>query len=127
MPSLNELHLLRANLYDKGLEIFTQSLLVLNGSKRQPIVRLDWITSESSSLDKSSTEPKVRPIHSFNFNEEIMNKSILTIMLLTSLNAHASHTGLWRAIVALGGPNIGPSSSSQPASTTHSLSGRSRN
>lgn len=32
-----------------------------------------------------------------------MNKSILTIMLLTSLNAHASHTGLWRAIGALGG------------------------
>lgn len=66
LPSLNELHLLRANLYDKGLGNFSPNLYwsSTEASVNQSFA-LDWITGESSSLDKSSTEPKVRPIHSF--------------------------------------------------------------
>ncbi len=66
LPSLNELQLLRNNLYTTGLGDFSQNLywssteISVNQSWA-----LGWVTGESSSVYKSSTEPRVRAIHAF--------------------------------------------------------------
>jgi hypothetical protein len=66
LPSLNELHLLRANLYDKGLGNLSSHFYwsSTEASVNQSFA-LDWSTGESVSMNKASTEPQVRAVHSF--------------------------------------------------------------
>lgn len=66
LPSLNELHLLRANLYDKGIGTFSSNFYWSSTEANvNQALALNWVTGEFSSLDKSNAEPLVRPIHSF--------------------------------------------------------------
>lgn len=66
LPSLNELQLLRANLYDKGLGAFSESSYWTSTEVNvNQALTMIWNTGESILSDKSSTEPKVRAIHAF--------------------------------------------------------------
>lgn len=66
LPSLIELHLLRTNLYDKGIGNFSSNLYWSSTEANvNQSLAFNWVTGESISLDKSSSEPLVRPIHSF--------------------------------------------------------------
>ena len=66
LPSLSELQLLRANLYDKGLGTFSEGLYwSSNENSVNQAKSLHWLSGEVTLSDKSSAKPKVRPIHAF--------------------------------------------------------------
>jgi hypothetical protein len=66
LPSLHELQLIRANLYTKGIGDFSEGLYWTSTEVTvNQAFTVNWITGESTRTDKASTEPNVRPIHSF--------------------------------------------------------------
>lgn len=66
LPSLHELQLIRANLYTKGIGDFSEKFYWTSTEVTvNQAFTVNWITGESTRTDKASTEPNVRPIHSF--------------------------------------------------------------
>lgn len=66
LPSLNELQLVKANLYDTGARVMSSSIYWTSteGNVNQAMT-FDWNTGGTELMDKSSFEPKVRAIHAF--------------------------------------------------------------
>lgn len=66
LPSLNELQVIRANLYTKGLGDFSEGFYWTSTEVNvNQAFSVNWVTGESTRTDKASTEPKIRPIHAF--------------------------------------------------------------
>jgi len=66
LPSLNELQLIKAKLYDKGFSAMSPSIYWTSTETNvNQAMTFDWNTGETVVVDKSSSEPKVRAIHAF--------------------------------------------------------------